>query len=488
MKKLHRFALAISLVPLVSFMTAGRSQGADAATCTKDDDCDDNNPCTKDKCDQDAGQCDFKPHDFGNHYGQPIACDDGNACTSGDVCHAGVCAGANVADGTACRDGNACTRSDSCQAGACTGADPIVCSARDQCHVAGTCDPASGACSDPAAPDGTACNDTDACSGPDTCQGGACGLNGEPVSTIAFTSGRDNPTGNPQLAAEVYLMDGDGTNPRRLTENADGDAFATLSPDGKGRIVFDSNRNRGSLEPLNTSDLFLMKHDGSDQTFLTRGSSATWSPDSQSIAFHRSASGTGLPIKPDPGAATTDSDIFVARVCDLVAHLPPTNITNTLTEIEDDADWSPDGQKIAFTRHPVTDNPNNSALAEIYVLNADGTGQPLALTHNAEEERAATWSPDGTRIAYMCRHLGSDFEICLMNADGTAQTQLTFNTVLDATPSWSPDGQKIAFHRLVAGEGLQLWVMNADGTGETKLTGAPGMNLFANWGEIKAGP
>lgn len=48
-----------------------------------------------------------------------------------------------------------------------------------------------------------------------------------------------------------------------------------------------------------------MKHDGSDQTFLTRGSSVGWSPDSQRIAFHRSASGTGLPIKADPGAPTS---------------------------------------------------------------------------------------------------------------------------------------------------------------------------------------
>jgi hypothetical protein len=160
MKKLHRFALAISLVALVSFMAAGRSVSAEAAGCTKNDDCDDNNPCTKDKCNKDAGHCEFKRHDFGNHYGQPITCDDGNACTSADVCHAGLCAGANVPDDTACNDGDACTRSDSCQSGACTGANPVVCSASDQCHEAGTCDPASGTCSDPAAPDGTACDDT----------------------------------------------------------------------------------------------------------------------------------------------------------------------------------------------------------------------------------------------------------------------------------------------------------------------------------------
>jgi len=439
--------------------------------------------CTRDKCKH--GHCKNKPV----HKHSP--CDDGNACTSGDKCDDGVCEGNNAPDGTACSDGDACTQTDSCLSGACTGANPVVCSASDQCHEAGTCDPASGACSDPAAPDGTACDDTVTCSGPDTCQGGVCGLNGEPVSTIAFTSGRDDPTGTPQLAAEIYLMNGDGTNPVRLTANADGDAMATLSPDGKGRIVFDSNRNRGPGEPLNTSDLFLMKHDGSDPTFLTRGSSATWSPNSQSIAFHRSASGTGLPIRSDPGAPASDSDIFVARVCDLRAGMPPMNLTDSPTEIDDDASWSPDGQKILWTPHQVGDNVSNSITKEVYVMNADGSGR-VRLTNNLFEERAPAWSPDGTKIAYMCR-LGTvapdvDFEICVMNADGSDQTVLTSNTVPDATPSWSPDGLKLAFHRLVPGQGLQLWVMNADGSGQTQLTEPPGMNLLPNWGEIKAGP
>ena len=249
----------------------------------------------------------------------------------------------------------------------------------------------------------------------------------------------------------------------------------------------DSNRNRGPLEPLNTSDLFLMKHDGSDQTFLTRGSSATWSPDSQSIAFHRSASGIGLPIRIDAGAPTSDSDIFVAKVCDLLAGVPPTNITNSATEIDDDAAWSPDGQKIAWTSHHVGDNPTNSASKEVFVMNADGSGR-VRLTNNAFEERAPAWSPDGAFLAYMCRQgvAAPDLD-CVMNADGSAITILTNNTVADGTPTWSPDGTKIVFNRLVGGL-QQLFVMNAaDGFDQTQLTTTPGLNLFASFGEIKAG-
>jgi TolB protein len=321
-------------------------------------------------------------------------------------------------------------------------------------------------------------------------------------SKIAFTSTRDNPTANPLLVGEIYLMDPDGGNPIRLTENTGGgSAFAALSPNGKA-IVFDSNRLRLATEPLNTSDLFVMnlpfevaeeieggQSDGTEQTLLTRGSSARWSPDSRMIVFHASASGTGQPIRlNDPGAPTTDSVIFVMNVDD--GSPTKTNITNSSGKIDQDPDWSPNGQAIVFTRHDYKPNDpdKGAASAEIYVINADGTGDAQQLTSNGKEPRGPAWSPDGSHIAFLCR-LGTNgtYEICVMNADGSDQTQLTFNAVLDATPSWSPDGLKIVFHRNVEKQGLQIWVMNAaDGTGQTQLTKPPGINVFAAWGVARA--
>jgi TolB protein len=312
------------------------------------------------------------------------------------------------------------------------------------------------------------------------------------VSAIAFSSTRDDPTGSPLLAAEIYLMNPDGTNPRRLTDNDAGDGFAALSSDGK-KIVFDSNRNRGADEPLNTSDLFLMNTDGSEQTFLTRGSTASWSPDSKNIAFHASASGSGTPIRTDPGSATSDSDIFVANVDDLLAGVEhPKDITNSEHVIDEDPDWSPDGQRIVYTAHADSDDPRLSNTAEIYVINADGSGTLVRLTDNNYEERAPDWSPDGTRIEFMCRIGGgnADFELCVMDADGSNLVQLTDNTVPDLSANWSPDGQQLVFHRPVAGL-FQLFVINStlneDGTlpTATQLTFPPGLNGFPDWGLVR---
>lgn len=309
---------------------------------------------------------------------------------------------------------------------------------------------------------------------------------------VAFTTTRDNPNFTPvQNAGEIYLMDPDGTNPQRITNNFVQDSFGVLSPDGK-KFVFDSNRLRLETDPINLVDLFVMATDGSEQTHLTRGSSAAWAPDSRNIVYHGSASGTGLPIRMDPGAPSTDSDIFILNVDDAAMGQPaPINMTNTPTLIEDDPHWSPDGTKIVYTAHLVNDHPTFSNTAEVFVIDAGGSGSPVRLTFNNEEERAAAWSPDGTKIVFMCRYGGTDFEICTTNPDGSGLVQITNNALQELSIRWSMDGTQFWFNRPVpyapGPVRMQLFRISVDGTGETQMTDTVGINLFptAGWFRVR---
>jgi Tol biopolymer transport system component len=135
---------------------------------------------------------------------------------------------------------------------------------------------------------------------------------------------------------------------------------------------------------------------------------------------------------------------------------------------DSDPSWSPDHTKIAFESD--RDGNNN-----IYVMNADGSGL-TQLTNDPADDSNPSWSPDGTKIAFNTDRDSTeeDFEnqeIYFMNAgDGSNQTRLTYNDVQDSGASWSPDGTKIAFASAKDGN-LEIYVMNAaDGSGQTRLT------------------
>jgi TolB protein len=74
-----------------------------------------------------------------------------------------------------------------------------------------------------------------------------------------------------------------------------------------------------------------------------------------------------------------------------------------------------------------------------------------------------------------------DYEIYLMNADGSNQTRLTNNPASDGWPCFSPDGTKIAFESLRDGD-PEIYVMNADGSNQTRITNNPAYDGHPSWG------
>jgi Tol biopolymer transport system component len=135
-----------------------------------------------------------------------------------------------------------------------------------------------------------------------------------------------------------------------------------------------------------------------------------------------------------------------------------------------------EGPAIAFHADPDGND-------DFYLIGADGKGlQPL--TTNAETVAFPYWSPDGTRIAYLCCS-GFDASLWVMNADGSDARRLT--TGRAGSPAWSPDGRRIAYDDHDDGA---IWVVGADGSGARRLaddSGGPswspdGTNIvFFSW-------
>lgn len=226
-----------------------------------------------------------------------------------------------------------------------------------------------------------------------------------------------------------------------------------------------------------------MNGDGSGQTILVDLSqdnglnSFAWAPDHTRLLLFASGSNRQS-LFPD------SNEIFVtapngARLI---------NLTNN-PAYDYSANWSPDGSRIAFVSDRDSGNSEYSFNSEIYLMNADGTGVARLTTMDPDLVRADNranydphWSPDGHRIAFVSRRDGNE-EIYVMNADGSGQTNLTNNTAWDTSPVWSPDGRQLLFvstRDQTTGGIAQIWVMNSDGSGPTELTTVSN-NSSANW-------
>jgi len=120
---------------------------------------------------------------------------------------------------------------------------------------------------------------------------------------------------------------------------------------------------------------------------------------------------------------------------------------------------------------------------EIYIMNTDGSGQ-TRLTYDQQPDMYVDWSPDGLKLAF-ARGSGWNTEVYTMGADGTGDTRLTYGSSWG--PRWSPDGSRIAFQSYRDDDPTtsqitsQVYVMDADGANQTRLTHSTVSDMQPTW-------
>lgn len=272
---------------------------------------------------------------------------------------------------------------------------------------------------------------------------------------IAFLSDRNNDR------ADLYIMEIDGSNLKRLTTRGIGSAPFARSAGGR-RIVYAEFRPSGGIYIINDDGEEWVEVIGNDAD--TAYVEANLSPEGNKIALVKITN----PSEPE------SREIFIIDIEG--GNL--TQLTDTKFGDEFVPSWSPDGSKIIY------DFSENGGNGDIWVMDADGSNKKR-LTFDFANDTYPSYSPDGTQILFTSARAGFH-DIYTMRTDGLDINRLTFDLVTDFSPSWSPDGSRILFYSDRDGN-REIYVMHFNGQFPTRLTDDPANDTSPRWAPRKGG-
>ena len=282
-----------------------------------------------------------------------------------------------------------------------------------------------------------------------------------PTTTLTFSPGQTTKTINVTVNADAVTEPLESyfvnlTNPTNATI-ADSQGVGSIRQQyGNGKIAFQSNRT-------GNNEIYLMNADGTGVVNLTNNAVSggdedtepSFAPDGARIVFVSNLSGGVSNLWSMNADGTNRIHLTTGALTD---HAPS---------------WSQDGTKLTFTS-----NQSTGAVG-IWKANADGTNRVELSAVSGETAVEPSWSPDGNKIVFAGNRAGN-YEIYVMNADGSGLVPVTNNSAVDSHPKWSPDGSKILFWTNRDGHG-EIYVMNSDGTGQTRITTGTAANDTAAW-------
>ncbi len=320
-------------------------------------------------------------------------------------------------------------------------------------------------------------------------------------------SGQEIAFTRPANGLDVFLMNLDGTNATNISNAAGDDRYPSWAPDGT-KLSFTTTR------PDNLQHIAVSQLDGTSPVVINHANGMheswpSWSRDGTRMAYITTSPFTNvswvsvmdtngaplgqsqaLGVVQSPTWSADGSKIAVAIAANSfqqfdiwvlpsnILFASPLNLTNSSANDVDPA-WSPDGTKIAFA----TDRDGNY---EIYLMNSDGTNLQR-LTNSAGADRSPSWSGDGSRIVFTSQRDGNE-EIYVMNADGSNPIRLTNNSVADSNPSWrqaAPAIVQFSSNTFTASEGATSAVVTVARTGNVNSTVSVNYATVDNDAEVR---
>ncbi|MDR3111883.1 MAG: hypothetical protein LBU55_01745 [Elusimicrobiota bacterium] len=262
-------------------------------------------------------------------------------------------------------------------------------------------------------------------------------------SKIAFSN-------NTTKHKEIYIVDYDGYNLRKVTNDNSINILPKWSPDGE-RIAYTSY-------VYNNPDLFEINIVQKKRYALSRhrglNVASAYSPDGSTLAITLSK-GSGY-----PGLYLINNNGEILRQL-AVGYFISTSPS-----------FSPNGQEIVFVS-------DRRGIPQVYIMNVYG-GNIRALGTDGFCD-SPSWSPRGDKIVFTMRqHNAKNFDLYIYDLHTAKTTKLTKNKGNNENPSWSPDGRFIVFSSDRSGK-EEIYIIAIDGSGSRKLVEISGRSYTPSW-------